>query len=89
MDPTKKNSITFCANLGKGATEHELPIRKYKLAETEKGESCRVRSRGRFAIKGIVHKEFVLAEQTVNSAYYFDGLWRLCEYVRRLRPELW
>jgi hypothetical protein len=36
-----------------------------------------------------VHKEFVLAGQTVNSAYYCDVLWRLHEDVRRLRPELW
>jgi hypothetical protein len=30
-----------------------------------------------FGIKGIVHKEFVLAGQTVNSAYYCDVLQRL------------
>jgi hypothetical protein len=30
-----------------------------------------------FDIKEIVHKEFVLAGQTVNSAYYCDVLWRL------------
>jgi hypothetical protein len=28
-----------------------------------------------FDIKQIVHKEFVLAGQTVNSAYYCDVLW--------------
>jgi hypothetical protein len=28
-----------------------------------------------FGIKGIVHKEFVLAGQTVNSSYYCDVLW--------------
>jgi hypothetical protein len=39
-------------------------------------------------IKGIVHKELVLAEQAVNSAYYFDVLRRLRENERRLRPEL-
>jgi hypothetical protein len=32
-------------------------------------------------IKGIVHKEFVLAGQTINSAYYCNVLWRLCENV--------
>jgi hypothetical protein len=42
-----------------------------------------------FNIKGIVHKEFVLAGQTVNSAYYCDILRRLRENVRRLHPELW
>jgi hypothetical protein len=40
-------------------------------------------------IKEIVHKEFVLAGQTVNSAYYGDVLRRLRENVWRLRPELW
>jgi hypothetical protein len=42
-----------------------------------------------FDIKGIVHKEFVLAGQTVNSAYYCHILRRLCEDVLRLHPELW
>jgi hypothetical protein len=28
-----------------------------------------------FVIKVIVHKEFVLAGKTVNSAYYCDVLW--------------
>jgi hypothetical protein len=42
-----------------------------------------------FDIKGIVHKEFVLAGQTVNSAYYCDVLRRIRENVRRLRRELW
>jgi hypothetical protein len=42
-----------------------------------------------FDSKGIVHKEIVLAGQTVNSAYYCDVSWRLCENVRVLRPEFW
>jgi hypothetical protein len=42
-----------------------------------------------FDIKGIVHKEFVLAGQVVNSTYYCHALRRLPENVRRLRPELW
>jgi hypothetical protein len=37
-----------------------------------------------FDIKGIVHKEFILAGQMVNSAC----LWRLRENVQRLHPEL-
>jgi hypothetical protein len=40
-------------------------------------------------IKGIVRKEFVLAGQTVNFAYYCDILRGLCENDRRLRSELW
>jgi histone-lysine N-methyltransferase SETMAR len=42
-----------------------------------------------FDIKGIVHNEFVLSGQTVNSAYYCDILQLLRENVRRLLPELW
>jgi hypothetical protein len=42
-----------------------------------------------FDIKWIVHKEVVLASQTVNSAYYCDVLRRLRENVRRLRLDLW
>jgi hypothetical protein len=42
-----------------------------------------------FYINGIVHKEFVLASQTVSSAYYCDILRWLRENVQRLRPELW
>jgi hypothetical protein len=42
-----------------------------------------------FDLKGSVHKEFVLARQTVNSAYYCDILRRLRENMRRLHPELW
>jgi hypothetical protein len=42
-----------------------------------------------FASKWIVHKEFILAGQTVNSTYYCDVLQLLCENVQRLRPKLW
>jgi hypothetical protein len=42
-----------------------------------------------FNIKGIVHKEFVLAGQIVSFAYFCDVLRRLCENVQRLRLELW
>jgi hypothetical protein len=37
----------------------------------------------------IVHKEFDLAGQTVNSAYCCGTLRLLRENVRRLRPEIW
>jgi hypothetical protein len=42
-----------------------------------------------FDIIGAVHKEFVLAGQTVNSAYTCDVVWQLHENVKRFRPELW
>jgi hypothetical protein len=41
-----------------------------------------------FDVEGFVHKEFGLACQTVNFAYYCDALWQLRENVQRLRPEL-
>jgi hypothetical protein len=40
-----------------------------------------------FDIKGIVHKEFVLAGQIVNSAYTYDVLMQTREEVWRLRPR--
>jgi hypothetical protein len=42
-----------------------------------------------FDIKGIVHKEFVLAGQRVNPAYCCDILQQLHENMPRLCPELW
>jgi hypothetical protein len=42
-----------------------------------------------FDNKGIVHKKFVLAGQTINSTHYCDVLQRLRENMQRLRPELW
>jgi hypothetical protein len=42
-----------------------------------------------FDIKGIVHKEFDLPDQTLNSAYFCDILGRMRENMRRLRPEIW
>jgi hypothetical protein len=52
---------------------------KSKLTESEKGETGEAKVKSMliifFDIKGIVHKEFALAGQTVNSAYYCDSLW--------------
>jgi hypothetical protein len=42
-----------------------------------------------FYIKGTVHKEFILAGQTVSSSYYCEVLWWLHEFVQRLHPEFW
>jgi hypothetical protein len=42
-----------------------------------------------FDIKEIVHNEFVLSVQTVNSTYYCGALRRLRENMQRLCPELW
>jgi hypothetical protein len=40
-----------------------------------------------FGLKGIVHKEFVLASRTVNSAYSHIG-WYYCHVLRRLRENV-
>ena len=42
-----------------------------------------------FDQKGIVHKEFVPHDQTVNAAFYVKVLKRLRENVRRKRPDQW
>jgi hypothetical protein len=60
-------------------------MEKYKLADSKFRSVLIVF----FDIKGIVHKEFIMAGQTVNSAYYCDVLWRVHESVQRLCPELW
>jgi len=41
-----------------------------------------------FDIRGTVHYNFVPTGQTVNQVYYLEALERLCEKVRRKRPEL-
>jgi hypothetical protein len=55
-----------------------------KLVETEKREKGEGQSQEHavvfFDVKWIVHKEFVLAGQTVNSAYS-------CDIIRRLRKD--
>jgi hypothetical protein len=67
--------------------------RKSKLAETEMLRQVKSKVKNMpiifFDIKGIVHKEFVLAGQSVSTACYCDVLRRLLENVRRLCPELW
>ena len=41
-----------------------------------------------FDNKGIIHKEFVPAGQTINAAFYQAVLNRLLQDIRRVRPEL-
>jgi hypothetical protein len=70
-----------------------LPLKKSKITETEECETGEEQSHEHahlfFDIKEIVHKQFVLASQTVNFASYCDVLRRLRENARRLLPELW
>jgi hypothetical protein len=41
-----------------------------------------------FDVKWTVNKEFVLAGQTINSAYYYDVLRQLHENVQTFRPKI-
>jgi hypothetical protein len=65
-----------------------LPIEKSKVTETEKGETGEEQSQESvltifFDIKWVFHKEFILAGQAVNSAYYCDVLQWLWKCGRR------
>jgi hypothetical protein len=42
-----------------------------------------------FNVKGIIHRELVPPNITVNSDFYRDVLRRLRENVQRKRPKLW
>jgi len=42
-----------------------------------------------FDQEGIVHREFVPPGMTVSADFYCDVLRRLCENVRRKRPQKW
>jgi hypothetical protein len=75
---------------GTGASEWQARSR-----QAEKGGMGEDQNQGHnlhsFDTKRVVHKQFVLAGQTVNSAYccYVSSRLRECARVRRLRPELW
>jgi hypothetical protein len=102
-DPTKEQH-RFCANLGKSVTDpgndyasvqgrkHEPYPESANSPRPKKARQVKSRVKSMliilFDIKGIVHKEFVLAGQIINSAYYCDILWQLRENVRRLRSKL-
>jgi hypothetical protein len=81
----KRNSMKCCANIEKSATETTTMIsqafggRKHQLymesPNSQRKKARQVKSKVGmliifFDIKEIVHKEFVLAGQTVNSACY-------------------
>ena len=42
-----------------------------------------------FDSQGIVHHEYAPEGQTINMEYYLQVLRRLCEAVRRKRPDMW
>jgi hypothetical protein len=77
MDPTREQRacIKFCANLGNNATETLAIIRQafWEERRTRKVQARQVKSKVKnmvmifFDIKGIVHKEFLLA--VTNSQF--------------------
>jgi hypothetical protein len=82
-DPGNKNTL-----FGK-----ESRTQKVQLTDAVKGERGEEQSQKHahhfLPHQGSVNKEFVLADQTVNFAYFCDALRGLRENMRRLRPELW
>jgi hypothetical protein len=96
MHPTKEQHHIFGKSGGKNsATETLAMIRKEsiisKTEKTEREMKSKVKSMLIifFVISLDSSREFVLAGQTVNSAYCWDVSRRLREHVRELLPELW
>jgi hypothetical protein len=104
MDPTKerRQTVKISEKVLRRPRHYKTSVQGRSMNCTRKVQTHRDRKKVRlvkskvksmliilFDIKVIVHKEFVLTDQTVNSAYHCDGLRRLCENVRRLQQELW
>jgi hypothetical protein len=88
VDPTKEQHQMLDKSRGKcdGDPEKARAVHgKSKLIEAENARQVKIKVKSMliifFDIKLIVHKEFVLAGQTVNSAYYSDVLRRMRENV--------
>ena len=58
-------------------------------------KSCQLRSHVKvmltvfFYSEGVVHYEFLRQGRTVNKEYYLEVMQRLCEAVRKKRPDAW
>jgi hypothetical protein len=57
------------------------PETKQQSSQRKSTNSPRLKKGETGYIKGTVHKEFTLARQTVNSAYYCNVLWQLHQNV--------
>jgi hypothetical protein len=84
----QRNSITFCTDLGKSATETLAMIKQAFREEgvsqipnsprPKKARQAKSNAKSMLIIlcdiNGIVNKELILAGKTVNSTYYCDVL---------------
>jgi hypothetical protein len=102
MDPTKEQPQILCKSQRRSdrdsgnenlvlGEENEPYMERLNSQTLKKARQVRSKIKSMliifFDIKGIVHKEFVLALQTVNSAHHFDVLWRLCDKCEKTSPR--
>jgi hypothetical protein len=96
MDPTKEYHQIFCIYreiCDRDPGKHEPYTGSPNSPSPKKARQVKSKVKSMLIIffdtKGTVQKEFVLASQTVSSAYYCDVLRRLRENVEEFGPKLW
>jgi hypothetical protein len=103
MHPTKEQEVCmkFCINHGNSRMrtltmtklhQDKTIISQWIHQDPKMWDRWRAKPRAcvvLWDIEKIIHKEFIVTDQTINSTYYCDVLRWLHENVRRIRPELW